>query len=317
MWASRDAAARAAILDQLAASGIGWVRMDVAWKDLQPDAPGEFDPEGVAELDRRLGEIADRGLKTLVMFWWAPSWSSGTTEQSGIPANPQDYAAVAGWLVERWPSEIAALQVWNEPNLPEFFADQDPAAYARLIAAAYPRVKSVRPDLTVVTAAPSGVDMEWYAGFLDAPVTGTFDAVGAHPYPVTGDLGPQECAGSPESGCDIDRLVSFLDDRGLSETPIWVTEFGWSTHPGFPAMEAWQRGVDEEQQAQYTAAMLALFSRIPQIEAAFIYRDRDFTDSDPHRNGFGILRADNSPKPVYTVLTCPTTEACRALSRGG
>ena len=314
MWTNRGPAERALILDQIAASGVGWVRMDVAWKDLQPDGPDSFDPQGVAELDVRLKEIRDRGLKTLVMFWWAPAWSSGHSDQSGVPVNPQDYAMAARWLVSRWPSEIAALQVWNEPNLPEFFADQDPTAYARLLSAAYPRVKSVRPDLTVVTAAPSGLDLAWYRGFLGGTAaTAPYDAIGVHPYPTVGDLSVEECD-APDSGCNIGLFLSMLEGRGLPETPIWVTEFGWSTHTGFRGMQAWQRGVTEEEQAQYTAAMLAAFSSVPQIEAAFIYRDQDFAGADPHWNGFGVLRTDSSTKPVYKVLTCSTFDACRALS---
>lgn len=97
-------------------------------------------------------------------------------------------------------------------------------------------------------------------------------------------MSPEKCAEEPDSGCDIESFVSFLDDRGLSDTPVWVTEFGWSTHDDFSGMQSWQRGVGEKQQARYTAAMLASFGEIPQIEAAFIYRDRDFADADPHLN---------------------------------
>lgn len=312
MWTSRDEADRIRILDQIAASGVGWVRMDVAWKDLQPQGRTAFDSEAVAALDSRLKEIANRGLKALVMFWWAPAWSSGGPEQSAVPGDPQDYAQAARWLVERWPSEIAALQVWNEPNLPEFFADPDPAVYARLLAVTYPAVKDVRPDLTVVTAAPTGLDLSWYRGFIAATDEDGFDAIGAHPYPVVGDMSTEECADQARTGCNIARFVAFLDRHGLTETPVWVTEFGWSTHADFRGMQRWQRGVDEEEQAKHTAAMLATFSQFPQIQAAFIYRDRDFTDANPHMNGFGVVRADGSVKPVFAVLNCSSAADCRA-----
>lgn len=316
MWSMRDAADRGRILDTIKASGVPWVRMDVAWNTLQPNGPGSYDEAAIADIDQRLAEVSDRGLKTLVMFWWAPPWSSGTTVQSGVPANAQDYASAAAWLVQRWPTQIAAMQVWNEPNLPEFYDNPDPASYARLLAATYPRVKAVRPDLTVVAAAPSGLDLRWYEGLLNAPVQGTFDVLGAHPYPRVGDMSPQECARIADSGCDMDAFISFLDDQGLSEMPVWVTEFGWSTHGDFPGMQLWQRGVTEEEQASYTAGMLAWFSELPQVQAAFVYRDEDFVNSDPHRNGFGILRADGSPKPVYEVLTCATASACGDVAAG-
>lgn len=313
-WASRDAGERAAILDAVAASGVTWVRMDVGWADLQPDGPQEFDAQAVARLDERLQEIAQRGLQTLVMFWWAPQWSSGTADKRGIPADPRDYARAAAWIVQRWPTSIDALQVWNEPNLPEFFASTSAADYAGLLKATYPAVKQVRPDVPVVTAGPAHLDRAWYGEFFAQGVSGSYDALGAHLYPVPGDESPDYCR-RPDSGCDISWLDQVMQERG-DTSPIWVTEFGWSTHPPEPGLQPWERGVTEQQQAAYTADVLALLGTIPRVHAAFVYRDRDFTDMGTHLDGFGILRADNSPKPVYAVLACASVELCRAAARG-
>ncbi len=314
MWTDRSDQDRAAILDAIAAAGIPWVRMDVGWDTLQPDSSETFDPEGVQRLDTRLREIADRGLSALVMLWWAPEWSSGTEDKRGVPGDPQDYARVAAWMVQKWPDEISALQVWNEPDLPEFFESTSAADYAELLKATYPMVKAVRPDITVVTAGPANLDQQWYADFYDSSVIGSFDALGAHPYPTLGDLPPSECTSATDTGCNLGWLVDYKAARGDAQSPIWVTEFGYSVHPDFPGMQQWQRGVTPEQQASYTAQMMAYFSTVPSVAAAFVYRDRDFDDVDPHQNGFGILGVDNSPKPVYDVLTCSSTAACEDLA---
>ncbi|MEI2621481.1 MAG: cellulase family glycosylhydrolase [Candidatus Nanopelagicales bacterium] len=315
VWTSRDDADRAAILDAIADAGIPWVRLDVGWQNLQPDSAREFDAAEVARLDERLHEISDRGLRALVMFWWAPPWSSGTGNKNGVPGNPEDYASAAAWLVAKWPTQIAALQVWNEPNLPEFFASTDPAEYAELLKATYPVVKQVRPDLTVVTAGPANLDRRWYRSFYDLDVANSFDALGAHPYPVRADTSPAQCRKSADSGCDMSWLAGFLARRGEPERSIWVTEFGWSVHPNSPDTPGWQRGVTLYEQAAYTAQMLAQFATIRQVEAVFVYRDRDFLDSDIHSNGWGILGYDNHPKPVYDVVTCSSASRCRELAR--
>lgn len=312
MWTSRDQRDRAEILDAIAAAGIPWVRMDVGWTTLQPDGPSQFDPAGVALLDERLREVSDRGLRALVMFWWAPPWSSGTEDKSGIPADPSDYARAAAWMVARWPAEIAALQVWNEPNLPEYFASTRPADYAPLLSATYDAVKTVRPDITVVTAGPAHLDHAWYRGLYSQGVEGSFDALGAHAYPVLGDAPPQVCREN-SSGCDVQWLVDFTRTRGAPD--IWVTEMGWSTAPDDSAAPTWQRGVTEAQQSRYTAGMLAWLSTMRRVRAAFVYRDRDFEPVQAHLDGFGVLRADTSAKPVYGVVTCPSRPACRDLAR--
>ena len=61
--------------------------------------------------------------------------------------------------------------------------------------------------------------------------------------------------------------------------------------------------------------MLAEFAEIRQVEAVFVYRDRNFVDSDIHSNGWGILGYDNRPKPVYDVITCSSVPRCRELAR--
>ena len=312
MWTSRDAQDRAEILDAIAAAGIPWVRMDVGWTTLQPDGPAQFDPAGVALLDERLQEVSQRGLRALVMFWWAPEWSSGTTDKRGVPSNPQDYARAAAWMVARWPTQIAALQVWNEPNLPEFFASTRPSDYAPLLTATYEAVKAVRPDITVVTAGPAHMDRGWYRGLYAQGVEESFDALGAHAYPVVGDAPPRVCR-EDSSGCDVGWLAEYTRTRGAPA--IWVTEMGWSTAPDDDTAPTWQRGVTEAQQARYTAEMLSWLAKLPRVKAVFVYRDRDFEPVQAHLDGFGVLRADTSPKPVFDVITCPSRAACRADAR--
>jgi hypothetical protein len=312
MWTSRDHQDRAEILDAIAAAGIPWVRMDVGWTTLQPDGPSQFDPAGVALLDERLREVSDRGLRALIMFWWAPPWSSGTQDKNGIPSDPGDYARAAAWMVARWPAEIAALQVWNEPNLPEFFASPRPADYAPLLTATYDAVKAVRPDVTVVTAGPAHLDHDWYRGLYAQGVIGAFDALGVHAYPIPGDAPPRDCR-QDSSGCDVEWLVEYTSTRGAPD--IWVTEMGWSTAPDDSTAPAWQRGVTETQQARYTAGMLAWLSTMRRVKAAFVYRDRDFAPVQTHLDGFGVLRADTSAKPAFGVVTCPSRHACRVIAR--
>ncbi len=313
-WISRTSEDRSAILNSITEAGIPWVRLDVGWTRLQPDGPESFDEREVALLDERLREIEQRGLSTLVMLWWAPPWSSGTSEQSGVPGDADDYARAAAWLVQRWGDRIDALQVWNEPNLPEFFASTSVDDYVTVLKATYPSVKAVRPDIPVVTAAPANLDTQWYTDFFDQDVFGFYDALGAHPYPNEGDLPPRLCEESPDTGCNL-RWLSHNASRHGDRSPIWVTEFGYSTH-GQEDGPAWQRGVTEDEQARYTAAMLAYFGSVDRVEAAFVYRDRDFPDTDDltHLNNFGILRADGSTKPVYGVLTCSPASECARMA---
>lgn len=309
MWTSRTDSDRAAILDELGASGATWVRMDVGWHELQPDGPHSYDVAAVAELDVRLHEIERRGLSALVMLWWAPEWSSGTADQAGVPGDPADYARIATWLAKRYPTAVDALQVWNEPNLAHFFASTSARDYAELIKSTFPAVKAVRPDLPIISAGPASMNAAWYRDFYSNDVVGFYDALGAHAYPVVADMPPALCARGSDTGCDVGWLVS-LQQRMSDPAAIWVTEFGYSSHPDDPQLAEWQRGVTQIEQAEYTAQMLAYLSGFSQVHAVFVYRDRDHEGLDPHQDGFGVLNADNSPKPVYAVIACGSVAAC-------
>jgi hypothetical protein len=309
MWTNRDARQRAQILDSLHNTGINWVRMDVAWASLQPDGPGEFDPAGIAQLDQRVAEISQRGLRALIMFWWGPQWSTGTKDKSGVPSNPDDYADAVAWVAQRYSTEISAIEIWNEPDLTGFFASADPLDYAELLKASYARVKQVAPDMTVVAAAPTYLQSEWYESLYAAGAKGHFDALGAHPYPRIGDRPPKVCR-KADSGCDIASLVSLMSRHGDSNTPIWVTEFGWSTHADRRASASWERGVNLRQQARYTAGMLEYLRSFPQVDAAFTYRDQDFKGHGRHQNNFGLLDRDGQPKPAHLVMACVSPRLC-------
>ena len=58
------------------------------------------------------------------------------------PTDPRVRAA-ARWVVDRWGDDIAAIEVWNEPNYDAFFKTSDlNGDYAALLKAAYPEVGS-------------------------------------------------------------------------------------------------------------------------------------------------------------------------------
>lgn len=82
IWSDRPPAVRQRILSQLAAAGVKYVRLDISWARLQPRGPFTLDLQyGVPETDRRIREIADHGMRTLLMLHWAPAWSSGSQGQ--------------------------------------------------------------------------------------------------------------------------------------------------------------------------------------------------------------------------------------------
>ena len=305
LWSDRSASDRSRILDKLAAAGVSWVRLDVAWAVLQPQAKGVFDLKwGVPYVDRVMAELKQRNFKVLVVFYWAPKWSSGTSDKNGVPSNAQDYADAASWLVKRYPATVKALEVWNEPDLEAFLKNRSVKTYTQLVKATYKQVKSVSPKVKVVAGAPTYVKTSWFKRFYQYGGAGHYDALGIHPYMGVANTKPSTCVEKYREyyPCNISRLSALMDANGDKSKKIWATEYGWSSHSNAGVTENWRFGVPLKTQASNLVAMQKYLKNFPKVQASFWYNDMDKNTGDVHKNGFGILNRDFSEKPIYWAL---------------
>jgi hypothetical protein len=310
-WDEMPTERRGLILDRLRDAGVRWLRVDVSWKEFQPWGPGTFDDDAVAAFDARMAEISSRGFEVLLMFYWAPAWSTGTTLMNGRPSDPAAFGAAAAWVVQRWGAHIDALEVWNEPDTARFWAagGNRIGDFAALLTQTSQAVRTVAPDLPLIGGGTSRVDEGWWRRLLAEPgVADSIDAIGVHPYTVPSDLDPLTADnGTPWRVRHIRAMAGLARSYDL---PVWITEFGWSSAGNGPRPKSYERGVDEDTQAQYLTSALEVFGRFPWIDAAFWYTDVDHSTPNPHQNGFGLLRQDGSPKPAYEAMRCAASGRC-------
>jgi hypothetical protein len=315
-WDDMTPARRAAVLDALAAAGVRWVRLDVAWRTLQPTGPGSYDMGwGVPWIDRLVDEIDARGMKTLMMLYWAPRWSSGTDAKNGVPRSAAEYGAMTAWAADRWRGKVGAIEVWNEPDLDRFLANTSVKTHTELVKAAYRQIKAVNPGMIVVAGAPTYVGTAWWRGFYANGGADHYDALGVHPYVGMADAPPETC--DPKwvqyYPCDLANLVALMRQHGDGDKRIWATEYGWSSHPNTaygPNPPNWKRGVTERQQGEYLLRMQEVLARWPQVQASFWYTDVNTAVGDAQEDNYGLLRRDLTRKPVYDALRCAAARRC-------
>lgn len=308
-WTDQTPAIRAGVLDRYAGAGVRWVRMDVAWASLQPKGPGQYDPWAVSQLDMRLNEVAARGMKALIVFYWPPKWSSGTTAKNGQPANPADYGRALGWAASRWAAQAPVWEMWNEPDLDDFWQSESPQQFAELLRGAYPIAKSLSPRTTFVAGAPTYVNTKWYKKLYKYGAGGMYDAFGVHPYVAPSNKGPRaKDNGTPWRMTHINSLVRLAAAHGEGYKQIWATEFGWSTAK--TNSSNWTRGVTKKKQAKFLLAGMDVLGKMPQVAGAFWYTDRDTRIGNSHVDGYGLLTRDLTPKPAFYALRCAATSRC-------
>jgi hypothetical protein len=300
-WGDYTDAQRAEVLDKLAAAHVQWVRIDVGWKALEQTGKGQYSSYQFNLAMNTFTMAKQRGIKVLAMLWATPTWANGGQGQNVPPSNVNDYADIAGYAANYFKGKVDAWEIWNEPNLSGFWSTTDPAQYAAMVKAAYPRIKAADPAVTVAAGATSDSDTPWLTRFYAAGAKGSFDVLSVHPYQVPSNLGPEV----PDNGCictmdHIRTVHALMVQQGDGAKPIWGTEFGWSAHPNTGTEQAYQLGVTEDQQADYLQRSLVWFAaNHPYVTNVFWYNERQKATGDAQEDGYGLLHRDLTERPAY------------------
>jgi polysaccharide biosynthesis protein PslG len=324
-------AARTANYRRLFDAGVRAVRMDINWAQVEPPGPPLHD-YSFGDRDREVAAARAAGLQVYgILGYGHPDYSSRgrvieqTPLADGVPPfavgnaqyyppdDPASFGAYARATAAHYGRRVMAWEIWNEENEGWRFwpPREDPAAYARLLCAAYHAVKAANPRAVVVFGGvfypaiaglpgTSGPDFVQQVLSARPGVGRCFDALGYHPYPYpfTSPEVDVPVRGSVLAAADEMRAV--LRRNGLGRKPLWITELGWPTSDR-------AYGVSEEKQAEYLARTFAasFAQRLP-VVTWYTYGD----DSDPtggnQEAAFGLFRADGSPKPAYRALSAFT-----------
>jgi len=278
-------------LDAIVAAGMEWVRLSVSWALVEVE-------QGLCFwdfVDDRVQAAQQRGLRILLSVSETPDWASDSGEKNAIPRNPEDWQAFMEQVVQRYPG-VEYWGIWNEPNGGdgEFFSGS-PAEFrdaillpgAQGVLQGDPGAKIVAPGITIHTGW-----QDWMQEIFTPGVKELVDVVSVHLY-VQGDADDLfwYVDYRDEFLDDILPLENVLLDLGLQEYPVWLEETGWNT---------WGPGaVSESQQADYFHQLLVGFLQRKCIEVIFPY---EMIDDPEAPKGFGLLRADSSPKAAYGVF---------------
>ena len=172
--------------------GLDWVKLSMRWDTVEP-TQGNYD---WTLWDSVLADYGDAGIKVLLTISDAPDWARPADDDKnveGLPEDPATYAAFVSQVAERYGGKVQAIEIWDEQNL--YYAvggvgRVDPATYVQLLHQAYPAIKAVDPNITVVSGGmtPTGApppmamdDIEYLEAVYSHGAEEYLDTVGAHP----------------------------------------------------------------------------------------------------------------------------------------
>lgn len=311
-------------LPQGKAAGVAWLRYPLNWRRTET-RPGVYN---WSQLDADLANAAANNMRVLIYVVANPRWAADVSCGPLKPDYLDDLAAfltaAAARIRSRYPGLAPYWSLYNEPDIadagvdfggcwgkghPRSAAGAGGAAYAAMMAVAYPAIKAGDPDAIVMNgglayddwynpATGTGrVDRTFLDDFLAAGGGRYVDAVDFHYYPAFA----ANWRGSDRYSSDVVGKALAIQARFRAagfERPLVLTETGWPTASAMPG--------PNERPDRY----------VPQVYArgmsAGIYPISWFTlvdypyPLDPYY--YGLLTATLQPKPAYYAYQTMTRE---------
>jgi hypothetical protein len=309
-------------LELLRQAGVGWIRQELPWEQVEPVAKGQTtDPKFGNSTWAKFDDIVDRansvGLNVILRIDTSPRWALPADAVDGLapPIDDTDYWDFVAQVASRYRGRASAYQVWNEPNLDSEWGGRPPdaVAYTRLLRGASARIRAVDPSAKVLMAALAPTltesehalnDLVYLQQLYDAGVRGEFDVLAVQAYGLRG--GPDDPR-VDRSDVTFSRplLVRQLMARnGDAATPIWATELGWNVNPPSLAVQRFGR-VTPSLQARYTVrALERVREQWPWLQVACIWywKRADESSRDQDWYWFRLADPDYSLQPVYFAI---------------
>jgi hypothetical protein len=282
-------------------AGAGGNRWEFRWESIEPQ-PGAYDWR---EADRVVAANAAANLPLLAILIGTPAWAgpAAGAPPAGLEAPPiladgtinpaSPWGRFVHAFASRYRGRVAAYEIWNEPNRPDFWSGS-PADYYRLLSTAMATIRHADPAATVVFGGLDGYrDLRFLDAVLEVAAAdpappgrrGAFDALGWHAYHRPLDVYTGTWA-----------LRDRLRARGLPQ-PIWITETSvaaWDDRPVRGDRAAPYRfSATADEQATFVLEALA-YALAADVERIYFYRASDAGEGE----AWGLLQIDGGARPA-------------------
>ncbi len=306
-------------------AGIGWVKQQFPWAELEPERKGQYllaanKASTWTKFDEIVNVCESYGLRIVARLDLPPAWSRQDNSLAGAPPdNLDDYGDFVYEFVKHYRGRIQYVQIWNEPNIYPEWGNRpvDPAEYVDMLRIAYQRAKEADPNVYILSAPlaytlgeahpdpgkwRSMNDLQYLQGLYDAGAAEWFDIYSANAFGM--DRPPED---PPDPAVlNFQRVLlqrEIMVRYGDGDKAVWFNEYGWNASPAsFPEDALVWRRVTETEQADYTVRGIEMArNEWPWAGVFFIWYFRQvgsIPDTSPEYY-FRMVDPDFTPRPVY------------------
>jgi hypothetical protein len=302
---------RTANLSAQAAIGVQTLRQTFDWSTIERQ-PGVYD---LSYHDRYVAKAAAHGIRILPILFNPPSFRRPSHRSATCPPfSDGDFARFAQVLVQRYGRSgslwrerpdvprrpIEAWQIWNEPNLPQYWCGRPKAKrYVAMQGVVGRAIKQIDRRAHILTAGlPASrlrrsVPLERYVrSMYRAGARRTFDSLAINPY-----------AKNHRHMRNLLRKIRRLMNRHRDRRgTIWITELGWGDRGARHRFVVGPRG--QARRIRKSFGVIRQERRRLRLRGVVYYSWRDLPRYPPaFKNHWGLhtglLRLNGGFKPAY------------------
>ncbi|MDP2905218.1 MAG: beta-galactosidase [Candidatus Omnitrophota bacterium] len=274
-------------------AGVGCVRMDFLWEDIEPQQ-GKFD---FSKYDMIVDTVEAAGIQILGILDYTASWASAGGQWNDPIKDNKLFVNFASEVIRRYKGRIKYWELWNEPDSPVYWKAQDGlTSYCALLKEVYLAAKSIDPSCKILNGGLanglSSVNLLYDNGAKDY-----FDILNIHFF--RNPLYP----GSSKGLANFPkRAYAIMSRNNDGNKKIWITEIGCpGLKHGIKVTDWWLgKNPTEDQQAKWVDIVYTELLKDKNIEKVFW---AFFRDCNCHWGTgvdyFGLVRWDYSRKPAY------------------
>ena len=245
--------------DALAAAGIKWARVQTMWSRCEK-VKGKYD---FSVLDAVVENLTRRGVRP----WFCVSFGNtlymtNCFTGAAVGCVPTLYGAEcrAAWcayvreLAKRYKGKVTHWEIWNEPNIDNFWQPTKPnaAEYLELVKLTGGVIREVIPDAKIGGVTSSTALDDWARNFFKLGGAKSIDFWCGHAYGCVPERFRQAQKVATESTDDYVAVLrdmrAFIDAKGGKHIEIWQGESGFPSwfpeshwlYPRGVCKEGWQ-----------------------------------------------------------------------------
>ncbi len=303
-------------------AGIGWIRQEFPWADIEEPAKGQYwdtkyNQSTWIKYDNIVQLAQKYDIQIIARLDLPPQWAHPENSwPSTPPDNLKDYGDFVYTVVSRYRGKIKYYQLWNEPNLYTEWGKNPVNAkqYVQLLKVGYEAAKKADPNCVIISAALAPTieqsahamdDRIYLQQMYDAGAKPYFDIMGVNAYGLRS--GPYDRRLN-DGDVNFSRPIltrEIMVKNGDANKPIWASEMGWDSQPKSVTAPPVFGRVSEELQARYTVQAFQRAAKewpwMGVMSIWFFKRVDDHEIQEPFYY-FRMVNPDFTPTPLYQAV---------------